>query len=361
MKIVFIGATPQARVYKQVIALKRKYKIEISLICFRYDEILFKGVFDKVTILPKGDPFSQIVEYLNTNKLDVIHLFSDKLSIANAIIQSKIPYIFDPYDYFLEQENISKEELLTHWRIITSNANAILLRYDENIKNNSFFKQLNLENKLIVQMYDYCLEDYFIKKLQIRENRIVHIGYVSKISASEAFSATKFHKVALTVAPIIPYDIFCSLWSDEFELLKKEYITVKNQLKDSFNLYPTLSQQELNKRISSYKYGSYIHDPIVKNINTAYIKCSVGNKIFNYLEAGLPIITTSELEASSNFVKKYKIGFCLESMYCLKDNIKNIELSYKEFLTNCYEVRENQLNIMTHIYKLYELYCKVRG
>ncbi len=361
MKIVFIGATPQARVYKQVIALKRKYKIQISLICFRYDEILFQGVFDKVTILSKGDPFYEITKYLNTNQVDVIHLFSDKLSIAKAVIKSKLPYIFDPYDYFLEQENISKEELLTHWKIITSNANAILLRYDENIKNNSFFKQLSLDNKLIIQMYDYCLEDYFIKEVQKRENRIVHIGYVSKISASKAFDATKFDKVALTIAPIIPYDIFCSLWSDEFEILEKEYINVKNQLKDSFNLYSSLPQKELNKKISTYKYGSYVHDPIVKNINTAYIKYSVGNKIFNYLEAGLPIITTSELEASSNFVNKYKIGFCLESMYHLKDNIENIELTYKEFLTNCYKMRETKLNIMTHIYKLYELYCKVRG
>ncbi|MEA2049965.1 MAG: hypothetical protein U9O56_04470 [Campylobacterota bacterium] len=359
MNIAYIGATPQARVYKQVKLLKEKYDVNISLVCFRYDELLFNDLFDKTYVLKKGNPYNKIESILVKLNPDIVHLFSDKFAIAEAIIDSKIPYVYDPYDYFLEQDGISNDTMMEHWKMMAQNASGIVLRYDESIKETKKFQYLQIEDtKPIIQLFDYACSDFFINKRTVssRMDKVVHIGYLSSLDLSkETHIATQFNNVAKSISPYRGYDIFCSLWSDKFDLLSVQYQNIKEKFRDNFNLYSALPQEQLNETISSYKYGSYIHDSSIDS-DMPYILKSVGNKIFNYIEAGLPIITTNEITASAKFIEQHKIGVNIKTMEMFNDNIDSIDDNYEELLKTVYHKRENELNILNHIYKLYDLY-----
>ena len=365
MKIFFIGATPQARVYKQVKALQIKYsQIEISLVCYRYDKVLFKDIFKDVFILKSSNPNDELPYILENYDIDTIHIFTDKLAIVKPVIKSKIPYVFDPYDYFLEQDKLSQKVLFEHWQEMISNASAILLRYDISILDSDEFKSLNIKDKRVIQMFDYALPEFFVPKIDTskRNNRIAHIGYVSSLSLPRnKFGATQFDNVAMTIIKKRPYDIFCSLWSDDFEKISKEYNNTIKSDSGSFNIYSALDQFSLNDTISKYKYGSYIHDCTEATKNkTPYINNSIGNKIFNYLEAGLPIIATDNFKATSNFIEEFGIGVNIGKLGMFNSSIDNIDINYEDLLQRCYLARENELNINNHIYKLMKLHKQIQ-
>ena len=67
----------------------------------------------------------------------------------------------------------------------------------------------------------------------------------------------------------------------------------------------------------------------------------MGHKMFNYIESGLPVIVTKELEAMANIVKKYQIGICVEykDIKRLKETLKNID--YEKLQKNVKRAQEN--------------------
>ena len=363
MKIMYIGATPQARVYKQVKALKKNYNLEIDLVCYRYDHTLFLGLFNHTSILKNANPYEEITQLLKEYKPDIIHFFSDKFLMAKPVIDSKIPYVFDPYDFFLEQKGLSPKELLSNWQEIIDNAKAMVLRYDESIQNSAIFKSMYNEKIPFLQLFDYCIDDFFVTRdiEEKKEKSIVHIGYLSSLELPrEKFSASQFDSVALAVLEAsYGYTIYTSLWSDSFEEIKKDYQPILDQFPSSFRLNPALPQQELNEVICEYQWGSYLHD-IHKADDSPYIVCSVGNKVFNYLEASLPILVTDDLTATANFIQKYQIGINVGDINSFKSKLDTIDSnSYEALYNSVLERREEELNIHSHIYKLYNLYKEI--
>jgi len=361
MKIFFIGATPQARVYKQVKALQAKYRhLKIYLVCYRYDKILFDNVFEKVFILKDSNPYDEVKALLNLHKPNIIHFFSDKYAIAKPIIDSNIPYVFDPYDYFLEQASLSKSQLIAHWQEIVYNAKGLVIRYDESIRDNPFFKLLDISQKRVIQLFDYCLEDFFVNidlkdKIQ---NSIVHIGYVSNLSLPKhLYSPTQFDKVAHKLVSLdYKYTIYSSLWSSKYDELLKSYSFVLTKYPDLFNIYPAVEQKKLNHTISKYQYGSYLHQIDKEyDISAAYIQNSVGNKLFNYLEALLPVLSTPEFKSTANLIKRYNIGTVMD-LDNFDDIIKKANDNYEIYFDKILNLRKNQFNIYNHIQKLYDIY-----
>lgn len=362
MRIIFVGTTPQARVYKQVKTLKKYYKIEPYLICYRYDSSLFDGLFEKVFILKKRDPYDEIKYILSLYKFNLIHFYSDKIALLKPIIDLKLPYLFDPYDYFLPQDGIDDILLLEQWQKMVYYSKSILLRYDISIYENNLFKKIDLKDKQVVQLFDYCLDEFFVnEKQQYIDNSIVHIGYISKLTLPKhLFSPTQFDEIARVITDYkYKYIIYSSLWSNDYSEIVKDYYDILEKSSGLFKIFKAIPQNKLNSTISKYKYGSYLHtidDEFNKNM--PYIKNSVGNKVFNYIEALLPILSSKEFEATSKIIKKYKIGEQID-INNFRIEIERANNNYEEFLNNIKIVREEDFNIKNHIYKLYDLYKEI--
>src|SRR3989338_8659352 len=127
-----------------------------------------------------------------------------------------------------------------------------------------------------------------------------------------------------------------SLFNDEYFL---------NEQKDNFyfHYHDKINPKELNKEISNYHYGIVL-DFFNKLINPLWQKTSVGNKIYNYLEAGLPVIMTNDLKAMADIVKKHKLGICID--YKDLKELKNIlsNLDYEKLQKNV-KIAQKELSI----------------
>lgn len=109
-------------------------------------------------------------------------------------------------------------------------------------------------------------------------------------------------------------------------------------------MHKPLSNQELNKVMGKYQYGTniFFHNKIVDN---RWVKTSLSNKFFSFLEAGIPIIVNDELEFMAKLVKKYHCGVVVseKDFYNLKDILSKqnypklllgVKRARKEFLMN---------------------------
>ena len=141
-----------------------------------------------------------------------------------------------------------------------------------------------------------------------------------------------------------------SLFNDEYFL---------NEQKNNFyfHYHDKINPKELNKEISNYQYGIVL-DFFNKLINPLWLKTSVGNKIYNYLEAGLPIIMTNDLKAMAEIVKKHKLGICID--YKDIKELKNIlsKLNYEKLQKNV-KIAQKELSITNLVKELESFYEKV--
>lgn len=130
---------------------------------------------------------------------------------------------------------------------------------------------------------------------------------------------------------------------------------VREKIKGYKNMYwhEKVSVMEYMKYVASADWGIFLLENTCKSYDY-----SLANKIFDYVLGGLPVVV-SNLKEMSNFVKKNKIGYVIDSnnkkrvVKLLKNFDKNTK---KEFLPNLKEVAkkyswEEQEKILLNIYK----------
>lgn len=113
-----------------------------------------------------------------------------------------------------------------------------------------------------------------------------------------------------------------------------------------------LNKSEFKQELFCHKYGILGYE-----VNCANIKYSLPNKLFEYIQAGLPIITIKEMQSVAKIVEKYNIGVIADSLKH-KDVSKAIDklvLNYDTYRNNIRTIKhkmswENQEHKLKEIY-----------
>jgi len=149
-------------------------------------------------------------------------------------------------------------------------------------------------------------------------------------------------------------------WPDIFKLIAKQGIDVhvyptrtskENIPKKNIHIHKPLPNLELNKIMGRYHYGLVATFFNKKVVDKRLSKTTVGNKIFSYLEAGIPIIVDNETEFPLKLVRKYKCGIVVS-----KNDLSNLKeilekQNYSRLLKGVKKARE-ELRISKHIKRL---------
>jgi glycosyltransferase involved in cell wall biosynthesis len=94
-----------------------------------------------------------------------------------------------------------------------------------------------------------------------------------------------------------------------------------------------LSPSGLNTYISKFRIGFVFYDYIrFDQMNTFNYKTAPSGKLFQYYNAGLPVVSNNI--SGLNSIKEFKTGVMIESMdsAAIKDAIDQIELDYENFV-----------------------------
>lgn len=209
-------------------------------------------------------------------------------------------------------------------------------------------------------MPDYCDPDSFVHQepeILPGEWHIVYVGGVASRKAPPSFYAyMQMHRTIETITSRgIHFHVYYAP-SQNDDLSDYEAMA---KINPRFHWHRPLSQQEMIREISSYHYGII---PFFKeemgSISPDKFYASTSLKLFNYFEAGLPVLISRDLGHKLMIVRYYQAGLAI-GQSDLPQLDKKLSLApYAALRQNVLHARE-QLSLARHISRLYAFYQKV--
>ena len=188
-------------------------------------------------------------------------------------------------------------------------------------------------------------EENFLPKLSAKDNKIhlVYVGLITQHTNKVRNMINYFKKIADKGFIIHVYPTR----SKEYT----EYRKIPNLI-----LHQQLPVNKLIREISQYDFGiTFLNNEIDDKLRLSEIKFGFWNKMYDYLMAGIPVLTTEFYEDMSDFIKKNKFGISLKKVEELSLNtISEINTSdiVKNILTNRDRwTMENQIQLVIEFYQ----------
>ncbi len=354
-------------------------KININKPTIVFISSFFFDIYEKIEILKKyinanyiwirenkSEYYKQNDDILNCSLLELLIiikqlslknvLFIIVLPISNynlaAFIKDRFPevkvinYIYDFLNIFCPYEY---KELYKQ----TTNYPSIL------VESEYFFLEKFLKGEIIDGLlYKDGGEDFYLLKMC----KIPKLFFPT-VKSKKIYLTSKFNKLDKIIflgtlysptyhnelfSDVFLFDVFEKVLKQNFKIdvyyVKLEYII--NEYKNYFKNYSNIRFikgkpldilfQEIDL---DYGFGWMIYDDDFKIVKK-HTEIILPSKIFAYLALGVPIIVTSDLYKSAEFIEKYKIGIVInrKEINKLKEIIMKID--YNKLKQNVYNVRE---------------------
>jgi len=378
MKIAFVKKNPQIRIFKQALGLKKTGRHHLTLVPERYDPNLFDEVFDeiitfgsllnsKLRIRGVGKLKSvlglwQLKHILKGLDVDIIHAHAEPSSVpAIAIRHAKAPVVYDAYDLTsvrLNEKYLGEEEIRDE-KFCFENAAGIVHKGPEI----EFMRsQYNIEAPTL-HFQDYCVKEFIVEnplpKLSDKDGgiHIVHTGSVFRMDLpKERYGYSQYVEIAKMV---IAQRIHFHIYPNPYQLEPLPHYEELAELNPYFHMHEGLLYQDLGREISKYDYGWLVQDFRNTIIQDVFYKTAIGNRLFGYLEAGLPVVVGDSYEYIAKIVRANNVGFVINIKDLAELSSRFGELNYRE-LENNVKLTRIGLLMDNYIYRLEALYDQVR-
>lgn len=353
--IVFTGLQLNHRVIKHLKYLKKLAPFQLVVIHHTSDkaEDLSASFYDFKISFRNKFHLKRILHC--SEKLKLIYAFASKPSYAKVAIEvAKCPTIFDPYDCLIvyygknpKQEWMQKE--IIDEEFCFKNATGILAR---NLEINKSFELYNLKKTKNILFSDYCDNDYFVSKNKnsTAESIVYSGGIYGKHMLKSSHGIENFFDFIYSMNDQgIDVNIYPS--PHTMPEVYYDYAEESKKLKH-LHLHKTVLQKDLATEISGYHFGVSPHFKEESSVvSKDKLERGTSLKFFNFLEAGLPVLMSSEMTYMAWLIKRYKIGVVFS-----KEDIPNLSTilerhSYFELQNNVLKIRE-QLSMENNFNRL---------
>ncbi|UCE73366.1 MAG: hypothetical protein JSV56_10070 [Methanomassiliicoccales archaeon] len=384
--IIFVRPHPRFRIYKQALALKRTGRYKLILIAREINPdflSLFLKIFNKIMFyrlvklknkkLDRMLMESPIFDYLDEKKLAflirqeepyIVHTMAEPNDVPMIVMKNaKAPVIFDGQDFTGISEGIENVPLKER------KAEKYCFEYAAGIVHKGpkfeidYYRQHGYKITCPELIYlDYCNENLFapqnVKKLSDEDGEL-HFVFTGGISPTDKYKYIYYIPLAHKFAKQkIHFHIYPNptQYADTRKF-HKYFMLDKNE--PYFHFHKPVQYRDLNKEIAKYDFGMIIHEKL-QSKRWTFEKMEVGmsNKLFSYLESGLPVIVSDHVKAISDFVVKYEIGYSIrdDELHMIGNKIE--EINYKGIVRNVFKTRE-QLSLSNQVSNLEAFYNEV--
>lgn len=363
-KILFLMTCASPRALKIIGALYRNgYDVEIImwanatyLTAERYKE--FEGTCNHIKLCIDAE---EVMLFCAASDAGILHIFSDAnsdIELPQILINCKEIFpkiVFDEYDVMVEmRRNIPKR---------TIDAEAFCLEHADGLCSRYVCMEY-----LVNAGYDICKKRiYFIdcchdftnySSLQKLDEDTLHLAFAGSLFSGKEYKTCKDGR-------FLEYGILCEknrihlhlypIQYDESKLY--EYIEME-KINPYFHLHHPVSPQKLAQELSQYDYGvdsvqlgALEYAEKVGSWNKEGCIYSSANKLYDYLDAGLPIVATLPVKQAEMFerdgvlIRKYDEEIDFDELRQKRDKMKKKVTKIREK----YRV-SNQLHLLTEFY-----------
>lgn len=261
-----------------------------------------------------------------------------------AFIRNKKMY-YDSHEVFTEVPEIQHKPFVKRvWQLIESISlkHVVYRQYTvtksvANVLSNMYHKKFDVIRNLPL-------------KIEEENNGLINELPRKTILYQGAVNLKRGLSFLLNTAKVMPeYDYLIIGGGDLLEEMRKK---VENEqiLNVTF-----LGQIPYNK-LKEYTRNAFIGVSLEETDNINY-KCSLPNKVVDYVQSGLPVIYSKGLIEVDTLNQKYNFGLALEepSVFLFKKMLKKIEIDYKQYQLNI-KAAKNDLVWEEEIKKLKEIF-----
>jgi hypothetical protein len=362
--ICFLGENLWPRVSRMAKWIKKDFGFEITLVCSSagFNKKFSHGHFDHIITFRNKWHLRRILSQLKG--MDLIHSFGPKNEYpAMATLYYKGNVIYDAQDvlccYYGLNPGIRwiKNDIF-YENINFTQSKGLVAQGPEPIIGRKFY---NTKKPPSLFFPLYCDDDAFTDPTakRIKEGEI-HLVYAGGIAGSHRdplqYGSTQFFGLIEKLSnQKIHFHIYPSPLTPQVDCFEYEKNYVHNHY---FHFHPAVAQDELPGELAKYHFGIVpFFSGQNKQSNYKY-KYATALKLFNYIEAGIPVITSEDMFFQNWIVKRYKCGISINEGN-LNDLRKSIEsYHYVGLIENLIQGR-NRLSLRRQIPRLVSFYDKI--
>ena len=208
----------------------------------------------------------------------------------------------------------------------------------------------------------YCDNDYFQsnnKSLDIDDIHFVYAGGVASSLRDKAqYGLIQFHDLIRVLSnQKIHFHIYPSPTNFKADYTEYEQISEHS---DYFHFHHSVSQDQLASELNKYHFGLLPFFQINSGQSAEKLKYATTLKLFNYIEAGIPILVSKDLIYQNWIIMRNNAGLTIseEDISQLKEIISTLD--YSAMVAGLIRKRE-EISLKTHIPRLFKFYRHVAG
>ena len=337
LNILFVQDSPCIRNYKMATALRpRGHRVSLAYTMKRLSES-YSGLSDETY-----DECIQLTSYRHlweiSKNYDLVHCHNEPDNLTVAALAGDAPVIHDTHDLISLRDTQSPD--LSYLEGIANRAASGRVYSTPYQRDEA--KTLYGVNGPSLIFYNYVSESdlskIYLPKLSINDGEI-HIVYEGGIGGSTHRDFT---------------DTFIQLTNKKIHIhvYPTSYCREHEQFFSKFpriHYYQPVSPKKIIEEMTQYDFGIIPFN--IKNGNKRFLDSTIANKLFEYLAAGLPVIT-SPLKSYIDFFLKYPVGIVFE---CADDMLKNItqlrEITRKTDFSKLIYTYESEIEKLEEFYR----------
>jgi len=276
-------------------------------------------------------------------------------------INASVPFVIDYQDVFtiyygtVPKYNWLKEEL-PYERACLAEADGIVANSLEPREGMRIWNIKKSGRRIFFPLYTD--NDAFLSPEKKFSYDDIHLVYAGGVVGSHRdkvhYGTTQFHwLIEYLSEQKVHFHIYPSP-----SVIKADYQEYEEMAKHStyFHYHAPVSQTELAKELSKYHYGLMPFFGVTSGQSDLKFKYGTTLKLFNYLEAGIPILASTDAVYQAWFVNRYSLGRVASKREDFKDVRKLIgDVPYDEQVKRMLVNRE-KLSLKVHTPRLIEFY-----
>ena len=274
----------------------------------------------------------------------VIGVSEPNIFVWFAFRYAKCKKIFFPYDItFFRYKNYRKNKWYD-WLFEKKNfkkADAIIHKCPE-----EFAKKFPVDSgKPMLQFLPYAdYEDIKNSREKLEGKHIVYVGLVyDGINRKGAFPLFNIFK------EIADNKIHIHIYPTNYGEISENTNYENMKYHEYFHLHKPVRDNKLREELAQYHWGLYMLYFDKDIFKKDWADSVFGNKISDYLEAGLPVICNKGLPFVCKIVEKYDIGICINHYTDIPDVLEKIRY---ENIKRKLAINRHKFTMDKHNYKL---------
>lgn len=309
--ILFVQNTACIRTHKIASIMKNNgYRVFLlyTIAPPEFNNESFKKVYDNVYTFYTSN---SMIDFVNESDFDLIHSSNEPDLLTNYLLLSNKKIVFDTHDMRSIRDSIINEALVLEYIANTRSAGTI---YTSEGVREIAIKKYNIPREKTFALENLIFEQIIIQKKHKKLSQLdgaIHCVYEGGIVGNNVRHHRFFENLWKKITD-------CGIHIHFYSQSDYEYCISLDKKSKYLHFEGNMGSKELVTEMTKYDCGLTVFN--VNESNRLFLETGTANKIYEYLNAGLPVIV-GNIDSYINFVEKYKVGIYLDLEGDIKEQL----------------------------------------